>query len=200
MCAKRFKNKGVEYEELYSAACLGLLKARQGFDESFGVKFSTYAVPVVLGEIKRIFRDGGTVKASRSIKELSLRITRLREDYLRRQGREPDVAELCEKTGEQADKICEAICASLPPLSLTVGEDAPAELDLPVPPPDRKIVELLSLRSALLHLEKTDRRLLYLRYFKGLTQVKIAEILGITQVQVSRKEKKLLEKLRAELS
>lgn len=199
LCANRFKNRGIEYEELYSAGCLGLLKAKEHFNPEFSVKFSTYAVPVILGEIKRLFRDGGTVKVSRSLKELSLKITKIREDYLSRLGREPDVSELSCSTGESPERICEAINVSQPPLSLTYSDDEPSEVLIPVEAHDEKITDLLSLRELVSKLNEEDKTLIYLRYYKNLTQVKTAQIMGITQVQVSRREKKILSKMRAEM-
>ena len=100
LCANRFRGRGVEYEELYSSGCVGLVKAAGAFDEERGVKFSTYAVPVILGEIKRVFRDGGTVKVSRSLKELSMKVTREKADFILKNGREPTVCELADITGE----------------------------------------------------------------------------------------------------
>ncbi len=199
LCANRFKNRGIEYEELYSAGCLGLLKAKERFDPEFEVKFSTYAVPVILGEIKRLFRDGGTIKVSRSLKELSLKITRIREDYLLKFAREPDIDEICSETGEPPERICEAINVALPPISLTPSDDDSTELLIPVSAQDEKITDLLSLRHIINTLEPQEKRLIYLRYYKNLTQVKTAKLLNLTQVQVSRKEKKLLEKMRLAL-
>lgn len=199
LCANRFKNRGIEYEELYSAGCLGLLKAKEHFNPEFAVKFSTYAVPVILGEIKRLFRDGGTVKVSRSLKELSLKITKIREEYLARLGREPDVSELSAATDESPERICEAINVSQPPLSLTYSDDEPSEVLIPVDAQDEKITDLLSLREIVSKLNEEDKTLIYLRYYKNLTQVKTAQIMGITQVQVSRREKKILSRMRAEM-
>ena len=199
MCANRFKNRGIEYEELYSAGCLGLLKAKEHFNPEYEVRFSTYAVPVILGEIKRLFRDGGTVKVSRSLKELSLKITRIREDFLLRVGREPDIDEVCAETGEPPERVCEAINMALPPISLTYADSESAELDIPVSAPDEKITDILSLRHVIKTLLPEDRKLIYLRYYKNLTQVKTAEVLKITQVQVSRREKRLLKQMRLAL-
>ena len=123
LCANRFRGRGVEYEELYSSGCVGLVKAAGAFDEERGVKFSTYAVPVILGEIKRVFRDGGTVKVSRSLKELSMKVTREKADFILKNGREPTVCELADIMGESAENIAEALSAALPCISLTGGED-----------------------------------------------------------------------------
>ena len=118
-CVRRFTGRGIEYDDLFQAGCMGLVKAADGFDEERGLKFSTYAVPVILGEIRRLFRDGGTVKVSRSLKELSLKATREREGFLTREGREPSVGELADLLGLSPEEAAEALGASLPPLSLT---------------------------------------------------------------------------------
>ncbi len=199
MCANRFRGRGIEYDDLYSAGCMGLVKAARAFDDSRGVCFSTYAVPVILGEIKRLFRDGGTVKVSRSLKELSLKTSRLRDSFAAQNGREPTVGELCLLCGESEELVTEALCVSAPPMSLTAGEDEGSELDVPVAPPDAEITDRLALRQALSGLEPADRQLIMLRYYLGRTQQRTAEILGMTQVQVSRREKKLLESLRKNL-
>ncbi|MBR1763939.1 MAG: sigma-70 family RNA polymerase sigma factor [Ruminococcus sp.] len=197
LCANRFRGKGIEYDDLYGAGCMGLVKAARAFDEGRGVKFSTYAVPVILGEIKRLFREGGTVKVSRSLKELSLRLARLRDEFALRQGREPTVSELSALCGEGEEAVTEALGVTAPPLSLTAGgEDEGTEFDIPVEGPDLEIADRLALREALGELAPEERRLIMLRYYLGKTQQRTAEIMGMTQVQVSRKEKKLLEKLR----
>ncbi len=195
--ANRFRGRGIEYEELYSAGCMGLVKAAKGFDEERGLKFSTYAVPVILGEIKRLFRDGGTVRVSRSIKELSLKIARYKEDC-QKKGREPTINELAEYFEVSAEQITEAISASQPALSLTTCDDENdgSEFDLPVEPPQAKATELIALGQCLGSLEPDDRRLIFLRYWKGLTQSETGRQLGMTQVQVSRREKRILEGLR----
>lgn len=199
LCANKFRGRGIEYEDLYSAGCIGLLKAVKAFDTERGVKFSTYAVPVILGEIKRLFRDGGTVKVSRSLKELSLKIQRLCESFRQLQGREPTISELAQLSGEDEADISEALCVNQPVLSLTSGDDGEGQIDIPVEAPDNDIVDILALRQIMASLDERDRALLELRYFKSLTQSKTAQILGMTQVQVSRREKKLLTQMREEL-
>ncbi|WP_294753135.1 sigma-70 family RNA polymerase sigma factor [uncultured Ruminococcus sp.] len=199
LCANRFRGRGIEYDDLYSAGCIGLLKAVKAFDSSRGVKFSTYAVPVILGEIKRLFRDGGSVRVSRSLKELSLRLQRLCESFRQREMREPTVAELAELSGESEAAVSEALCVSQPVVSLTSGDDDEGQTDIPVEAPDESITDLLALRQIMSGLEPKDRALLELRYFRGLTQSRTAAVLGMTQVQVSRREKKLLKSMREEL-
>ncbi len=200
LCANRFRGKGIEYEELYSAGCVGLVKASKAFDESRGVKFSTYAVPVILGEIKRLFRDGGTIKISRSIKELSLRIMRERERTMKSKGREPLVSELADSLGVDKMQIIEALSSSQPLLSLTdASEDGDGQIDIRVEAPDEEIGDLLSLRQIMTGLSENDKMLIYFRYYKNFTQQQTAEVLNMTQVQVSRKEKKLLLYMREKL-
>ncbi|MBQ6169813.1 MAG: sigma-70 family RNA polymerase sigma factor [Ruminococcus sp.] len=199
LCANRFRGRGIEYDDLYSAGCIGLLKAVKAFDSSRGVKFSTYAVPVILGEIKRLFRDGGAVRVSRSLKELSMRLSRICEDFRQREMREPTVAELSQLSGETESAVAEALCVSQPTVSLTAGDDDEGQTDIPTESPDESITDLLALRQIMARLPHEDRALLELRYFRGLTQTKTAQALGMTQVQVSRREKKLLTQMREEL-
>lgn len=199
LCANKFRGRGIEYEDLYSAGCIGLLKAVKAFDSSRGVKFSTYAVPVILGEIKRLFRDGGTVRVSRSLKELSLKIQRLCTEFRQLNGREPTVSELAQLSGADESDVSEALCVSQPVLSLTSGGEDEGQIDIPSEAPDGEIVDILALRQIMSGLEENDRALLVLRYFRGLTQTKTAQALGMTQVQVSRREKKLLSRMREEL-
>jgi len=180
---------------------VGLVKAVDGFDETRGVRFSTYAVPLILGEMRRLFRDGGSVKVSRSLKELSLKVTRCREQFLLEHGTEPTVEEIAARMEIPKERAVEALSVSAPPLSLTMTEeeDHDSEFDLPVEPENEQIENHLSLKKALVHLDPKDRLLLTLRYFRGKTQVETAKELGMTQVQVSRREKKILLKLREEL-
>ena len=197
--AHRMKGRGIEYEELYSG-CLGLVKAVEGFDETRGLKFSTYAVPVILGEMKRLFRDGGSVKVSRSLKEFSLKVTRERERLSKALDREPTVLELAQAMGEPPERIAEAVSVSMPALSLTQSEeDGGGQLDLEVEAPEESLSNRLALRELLSRLEDRDRELITLRYFKNLTQTQTAQRLNMTQVQVSRREKKILTLLRAQL-
>lgn len=196
--ANRFRGRGIEYEELYSAGCIGLVKAAKGFDETRGLCFSTYAVPVILGEMKRLFRDGGAVKVSRSLKELSMKVVRLQESF-RKRGIEPHISDLANELGFSCADISEALAVSMPPLSLTAhnddGDDGD-EYDLPVPPEQAKLTEQIALKQCLDILTAQERRLIYLRYWQNKTQSETGEIVGMSQVQVSRNEKKILERLR----
>ncbi|MCM1054356.1 MAG: sigma-70 family RNA polymerase sigma factor [Bacteroides sp.] len=194
--ASRFKGRGIEYEELFAAGCEGLVKAGLGFDEDRGLKFSTYAVPVILGEIKRLFRDGGTVKVSRGLRELSLKAARAQEE-LRKKGSEPRLSDIAGALGVSVELAGEAVAAALPPMSLTAGEeDGGQELDVPVPPEQARLTERIALNQCLALLDEQERRLIVLRYIKNMTQTETGDILGLSQVQVSRKEKKALKRLR----
>ncbi len=200
LCANRFRGRGVEYDDLYSAGCIGLLKAAEAFDTERGVKFSTYAVPVILGEIKRLFRDGGAVKVSRSLKELSMKVTRERDELSKILGREPTISELSKKLGEEECVIAEALSVSMPPVSLTDNTDeGGGQIDIAMPSPEYEISDTLALHQVLEILEEKDRKLIFLRYYKNLTQSVTASKLGMTQVQVSRREKKLLQFMREQL-
>lgn len=201
-CAGRFIGRGIEYEDLYAAGCLGLVKACDGFDPERGVCFSTYAVPVILGEIKKLFRDGGTVKVSRSLKELGLKISAERERYLKQTGTEPGVTQLAEILGSTPEQIAMAIRAAMPVVSLTPteSEDGNREWDIPVESPEEKLSERIGLREVLDKLPSQDRALIRLRFFGGKTQSETAKVLHTTQVQISRRERKILKWMRLELT
>ena len=200
-CAHRFSGKGIEYEDLFQAGCMGLVKAFDAFDTERGVRFSTYAVPVILGEIRRLFRDGGTVKVSRTLKELSMKTAREREAFALKEGREPTIKELAQRLCVTEEEVTEAVCAAAPVVSLTVGEDnGGGQEDIPVESPEEQISERLSVIQAVSTLDEKDRALVRLRYYENKTQSQTAAVLGTTQVQVSRREKKILGILRAELN
>lgn len=201
-CAGRFRGRGIEYEDLYAAGCLGLVKACDGFDASRGVCFSTYAVPVILGEIKKLFRDGGTVKVSRTLKELGLKINAERERTLKRTGVEPSVTQLAEALGTTPEQVALAIRASMPALSLTPveSEDSGKEWDIPVDSPEESLSERISLNEVMNKLQPQDRLLIRLRFFGGKTQSETARVLKTTQVQISRRERKILKWMRSELT
>jgi RNA polymerase sporulation-specific sigma factor len=197
-CAGKLKGRGIEYDDLFQAGCMGLCKAADAFDFNRGVRFSTYAVPVILGEMRRLFRDGGTVKVSRTLKELSIKVNRTRERFSLAQGREPTISEIAAELGVSMNQVAEAVTAATPPLSLTASEDdGGGQLDLPVSSPEDSLSDLLSLKQVLGQLGAEDRKLVYLRYFNNMTQTQTAQRLGMTQVQVSRREKKILTGLRA---
>ncbi len=194
---KRFVGRGIEYDDLYQAGCVGLIKAADGFDESRGLCFSTYAVPVILGEIRRMFRDGGSVKVSRSLKELSLKLTRVKSQLELKLSREPTVSELASELGVTPEEIVEAQSASQPTVSLTYeSDDGICESDIAVSGPEDLLTNKLLLQRAFAHLDDTEQQIIRCRYFEYLTQNETAARMGMSQVQVSRAEKKILLKLR----
>lgn len=197
-CAQRFKNRGLEYDDLYQAGCVGLIKAVDGFDESKGFAFSTYAVPVILGEMKRLFRDGGSVKVSRSLKDRGIKLQRAREKFCSDKMREPTIMELAELMGSDVSETAEALLASMPTKSLTCDDDE-QEFQIPFHEEER-ILNRISVKEVIHKLNPVEQEIVVDRYFKGMTQSKTAEHLNISQVQVSRKEKEILLKLRNELN
>lgn len=196
--AHRFRGRGIDYDDLFQAGCVGLCKAADGFEPERGLRFSTYAVPAILGEIKRQFRDGGSVKVGRALKQLSMNALKIRENYCREHGCEPTVSELAALLGVEPETAADAIQAAAPTISLTVSneEDEESQLDIPVPFEEEKLTDRISLVKAMKELDEEDRELLRLRYFCLLTQTEAAKRLNMTQVQVSRREKKLLTSLR----
>ena len=175
-CAGRFRGRGIEYDDLYGAGCMGLVKACDNFDPKRGVCFSTYAVPVILGEIKKLFREGGTVKVSRSLKELGMRVQAAREHTMK-------------------------LCGTEPAMSLTPEgrEDAEHQLDIPVESPEEALADRISLEEVLRALPEQDRQLIQLRFYGNRTQSETAKVLHTTQVQISRRERKILVLLRRRL-
>ncbi len=199
-CAHRFKGRGIEYDDLFQAGCMGLVKAYDAFDFDRGVKFSTYAVPVILGEIKRLFRDGGSIKMSRSLKELSLKVTKARERLTLKLGSEPTVSQIAEELNITPAEAAEALSASHLPLSLTESdEEGGGQIDIVIPSEEERITNLRSLSQIMSKMADDDKRLIVLRYFKNKTQTETARELNMTQVQVSRREKKLLAAMREKM-
>ena len=197
-CAHRFTGKGVEYDDLYSAGCVGLVKAVNRFDPSLGYRLSTYAVPVILGEIRQLFRDGGSVKLSRSLRELSLKANDICTRYKAENGADIGVSSLAEQLGTDVYTASQALNASQAVLSLS-GDGDDGGLDIPIPSPDEALTDMLSLRQAVEAFDSDEQSLIRLRYYQHKTQTQTAEALGTTQVQISRREKKILLKLRAQL-
>ncbi len=195
-CAHRFKGKGIDYDDLYSAGCVGLVKAVDRFDESLGYKLSTYAVPVILGEIKQLFRSGGSVKLSRSLQELSARARDLCDRCKTERGEEMKITELAEKLGVDVYRATEALNAAQTVVSLS-GDTEEGGIEIPVPSPEDALTERLSLKQAMSALNEDEKGLIELRYFRHKTQQETAEKLGTTQVQISRREKKILLKMRS---
>ena len=200
-CAGRFRSRGIEYDDLYAAGCVGLIKAYDGFDWGRGVCFSTYAVPVILGEIKKLFRDGGTVKVSRSVKELGIKASAVREKLLKEMGSEPTVSQIAQRLNASAEQVAMALKAGLPAISLTpAGEnDGNRELDIPIDSPEEELTDRISLQEVMRRLSPEEQKLIRLRYFCGRTQSETARMLNTTQVQISRRERKLLGLMRRQL-
>lgn len=200
-CCKRFKGKGIEYEELFSAGSLGLAKAINSFDEERGCAFSTYAFPVIMGEIKRLFRDGGAVKVSRTLKELAVAISKLNNESKLKNGSELTVTQLAQRLDTSVEKVVDALNSVKNPLSLTAefDEDGNPQIDVPVDDIQYEISERLSLEQTLELLEKKDREIIRLRYYQSKTQTQTAKLLNMTQVQVSRREKKILAIIREKM-
>lgn len=199
-CASRFIGKGVDYEDLYSAGCIGLIKAVDGFDESLGFAFSTYAVPSILGEIRRIFRDGGTVKISRTLKEKARILTAEKEKMEKEEGIEPTVSALSERLGISVEETAQLLCISMPVLSLTAEDENGRQIDIPDEDEYSAIDERMSVQQIMATLAERDRKLIELRFFNCYTQTETAKVLGISQVQVSRKEKAILSDMRRKLT
>lgn len=195
-CAHRFTGKGIEYDDLYSAGCVGLVKAVNRYDPSLGYRLSTYAVPVILGEIKQLFRNGGSVKISRSLRELSMKANDICAHYKAEHGEDIGISELAEQLGTDVYTASQALNASQAVLSLS-GDDEDDGLDIPVPSAEEDLTDKLSLRQAVDSLSDDERSLIRLRYYQHKTQQQTAQELGTTQVQISRREKKILLKLRA---
>ena len=196
MLAGRFCGRGIEYEELYSAGCVGLVKAANRFDESKGFKFSTYAVPVIAGEIKQLFRSGGSITVSRPLKELSLKAVKIKEELIKK-GIEPRISQIAKLLNTDIEQAALALEVSLPAISLSFDNEGIR--DIPTPSGIGEITDKIALYEALGKLSPQDRRLIELRYFQELSQSRVAEILSMTQVQVSRREKRILGELREKL-
>lgn len=199
-CAHKLTGRGVDYEDLFQAGCVGLIKAVDGFDETRGFLFSTYAVPVILGEMKRIFRDDGTVSVSRSLKEKGRKINQEKEKFIKKYDREPTVRELAQLLGYDEFETVQAITASMPVISISGGEtETDNGFDIPVESHETEVSTAIALYQVIDDLDERDKEIIKLRYFSGLTQTVVAKRLGMTQVQISRREKAILRQMRSEL-
>ena len=197
--ARRYFGRGVDPDDLYQLGCLGFLKAVEGFDLDFGTQFSTYAVPKIAGEIRRFLRDDGTVKVSRSLKERAMLIKSARQRLAGSLGREPSLQELSAETGLQPEEIAgaEGATGTADSIQRRSGEDGFALEDvLTDGEMEAQIVERIALKEAIACLGEREQMVIKLRFFHGLTQDKTAKLLGVSQVQVSRIEKKALCALR----
>ena len=205
---RRFQNRGHETEDLFQIGCMGLIKAVNKYDPSYNVKFSTYAVPMIMGEIKRFLRDDGIIKVSRSMKELSNKARILKEEMTMELGREPSVNEMAERLGMEPEDLVMAIESGYTPESLysdvTDGDRMPTPLidriEGGYEDTDYSIVDRIALKQVLETLKPRERQIIVLRYFKEKTQVQVAEMLGISQVQVSRIEKKIINEMRKQIN
>ena len=199
---RRYYGRGVEPDDLYQLGCLGFIKAVKGFDLTFGTQFSTYAVPKIAGEIRRFLRDDGAIKVSRGIREQAATIFAAREKLKNTLGREPVLSELSEETGLRPEEIaqCELAVAEPESLQRETGDGLTLEGMLGSESPEESLVEKIALREAIEALPERERMTILLRFFKGLTREQTARLLGVSQVQVSRLERRALEKLRALLA
>ena len=199
---RRYYGRGVEPDDLYQLGCLGFIKAVKRFDLTFGTQFSTYAVPKIAGEIRRFLRDDGAVKVSRSVREQAAMIFAARERLKNALGREPVLSELSEETGLRPEEIaqCELAVAEPESLQRETGDGLTLEGMLGSESPEESMVEKIALREAIDALPERERMTILLRFFKGLTQEQAARLLGVSQVQVSRLERRALERLRASLA
>lgn len=203
---KRFKDKGVEYDDLYQIGCIGFLKAIKNFDSSFGVKFSTYVVPMVIGEIKRFMRDDGAIKVSRALKTLNLQINRYILDFYEKSQRKPTIEELSKHFQVEEQDIIMAMDSAKMPISIysPLEDDAESSsiIDRIEPQEDvnQKMIDDIALKEVVKKLDERDRKIIILRYYYDKTQSEIAKELKISQVQVSRLESKILDNLKAKLT
>ena len=205
-CANRFRSRiagtNLEYDDLFQSGCYGLIKAAQRFDPERGFSFSTYAVPVILGEIRMLFREGGAVKISRSLRDKARDVLRVKEQMTEALGSEPSLQEIAKKMELDCAQVAELLGVYIPPVSIystnSDGEDY--IIEIPVEFPDEEIINSIALHKELDSFNERDRNLLILRYYKGFTQSRTAQLLGMSQVQVSRREKALLLELRGRLT
>lgn len=201
--ARRYYGRGVDPEDLYQLGCLGFLKAVRGFDLSYGTQFSTYAVPKIAGEIRRFLRDDGAVKVSRTVKERAMSLRQTRQELSQRLGRDPTLAELSAATGLEPEEIAAADTATLSVASLQSesGEDGfTLESVLGTDGMEEDLIQRLSLRQAIDELPSRERQVIFLRFYKNLTQERVSRVLGVSQVQVSRIERKAVAMLRQALA
>jgi len=201
--AKRYFGRGVDPDDLYQLGCLGFLKAIEGFDLSFGTQFSTYAVPKIAGEIRRFLRDDGPVKVSRGLKERALAVTKARRALEQSLGREPRLSEIAGYTGLTPEDIalCETATANTESLDTAPEADGMAlSQKLGDEGQEERLMERLDVRGAVERLPEKEKAVILLRYWRGMTQERAARVIGVSQVQVSRLEKRAVERLREELT
>lgn len=203
---KRYLGKGVDYDDLFQIACMGFLKAIAGFDETFGVKFSTYAVPMIAGEIKRFMRDDGSVKVSRAMKQTAKEINAYIEEYVIEHGVQPAVSTIAKRFSLDEAETVFIMGSSKMPLSLYGGADykdgKERELieTLPAKDDQEEWLDKMLLKGAIESLSERDKKIIVLRYFRDMTQSEVAAKIGVSQVQVSRIENRIIKEFRAKLS
>ena len=203
---RRYLGKGVEYDDLYQLASLGLLKAINGFDESFGVRFSTYAVPMIAGEIKRFMRDDGSIKVSRAIKAEAKAINKFVEEYAATNGAQPSIKTIAERFSMPESQVVFTMGSQHMSVSLSsqgeYKDESTGELAERLPSEDRQedMIEMLQLKTAIEGLDERDKKVIMLRYFRDMTQSEVASFLGVSQVQVSRIESRILSSFRKQLA
>lgn len=203
---KRYLGKGVEYDDLFQLACMGFLKAIAGFDTSYGVRFSTYAVPMIAGEIKRFLRDDGSVKVSRALKKTAREMNRYIENYSVAHGRQPTVKELAAAFSVDEEEVVFTLGSSRMPVSIYEQADYKDEKSvslaekLPAKDNQDDMIERLVLRQAISKLPERERKIVFLRYFRDMTQSEVAKAIGVSQVQISRIESKIMAQFKEDLS
>ena len=202
---KRYLGKGVEYDDLFSLACMGFLKAISGFDEKFGVRFSTYAVPMIAGEIKRFLRDDGSVKVSRAMKKTAREINKYIEEYSAEHGRQPSVKELAEVFSMDEGEVVFTLGSSRMPVSIyetgeyTDEKSATLLEKLPAKDSQDEMIERMVLRQAIDKLPEREKKIVFLRFFRDMTQSEVAKAIGVSQVQISRIESRIIKQFKTEL-
>ncbi|MBR5295468.1 MAG: sigma-70 family RNA polymerase sigma factor [Clostridia bacterium] len=198
--AMRFLGRGVEYEDLVQIGTVGMIKAIRGFQAEKNCRFTTYAVPLILGEIKRFLRDDGWIKISRDTRTNAANIFRFSEEYEKREGKSPTMETICKTLSLTEEKVVFAMESARPALSLYAEDESTGFSPEKIVGEDNieEKVSKIALEEALFHLPKEERRIIELRYFKSLTQEQTAKLLGLTQVKVSREEKRILKKMREE--
>ena len=203
---RRYLNKGVEYDDLFQLASMGLLKAISGFDESFNVRFSTYAVPMIAGEIKRFMRDDGSIKVSRAMKSCATQITLVIEQLTAKRGRQPTLKEISETFEIPESEVVFTMGSTRMPVSIYAQGEYKDEKGqellekLPVEDRQEEIIESLQLKTAIESLPEREKKVIILRYFRDMTQSEVATMLGVSQVQVSRIENRIMENFRKSLT
>jgi len=203
---RRYLNKGVEYDDLYQLASIGLLKAISGFNEDFGVRFSTYAVPMIAGEIKRFMRDDGSIKVSRIIKKGAKEINAFINEYSFAHGENPTVKQIAEKFGVEESEVAFILGSSKMPVSIyDKGEYKDEETGemvdrLPTSDTQEELIESIQLKGAISELDEREKKIIILRYFRDYTQSEVAEMIGVSQVQISRIESRIIERFKNKLA